>query len=764
MSQISGDLGDLSMFDLFRLEVESQSILLNKNLLDLEDDASSESLLESLMRASHSLKGAARMVGVDAVVKISHVMEDCFVSAQKNEIVITKTHIDHLLKSVDLIDIISKVDEDLQKQWYIENSQEVNDIVEGFSELSNEEGKSASKTKSTKSPAVTPESKDNKTSLKNKKLDVSSLQSTVTGSADDRTLRIDADRMSRILGMASELLVETRGVSKFSDSLNLLKHRQDELMILLGRWRDEVEASSGTSGREYEQVSIQRLDECRSMLIDHLSSLDHYDRRTTNLTNKLYNEVAGSRMRPFSDGLVGFKRMVRDLSRDLNKEVSLNIAGMDTPVDRDVLEKIKAPLNHLLRNAVDHGIESMGVRAENNKPQKATVSLSATHGAGMLRITVKDDGGGINLDRLKKKLIDKGLVDKKMISELEEPELLEFLFLPDFSTRDEVTEISGRGVGLDVVRDMVRELGGTVSVETTLGQGTKFTLQLPLTLSVISALLVNVADEPYAFPLVRVDRILRVPAKDIEVIEGRQYVRYGLDNIGLVSCAQILGFDVPDIEAEELTIVVVSDRLDRYGVVVDQFIGQRQLSVQALDARLGKVPDVSSTALMEDGSPLFVLDIDDLVRSIDHIVRGGRLGNVYQAAQDKIQSERKRVLVIDDSLTIREVERDLLESRGYHVDVAVDGMDGWNAVRTSHYDLVITDIDMPRMDGIELVHAIKQDLHLKSTPVMIVSYKDRQEDRQRGLEAGADYYLTKGSFQDETLIEAVIDLIGEVNE
>jgi two-component system sensor histidine kinase and response regulator WspE len=429
-----------------------------------------------------------------------------------------------------------------------------------------------------------------------------------------------------------------------------------------------------------------------------------------------------------------------------------------------LLEKIKAPLNHLLRNAVDHGIESIDKRAESKKPQQATIKINATHGAGMLRITVKDDGAGIDLELLRSKLIDKRLVDKSMATDLIDTELLEFLFLPDFSTRDEVTEISGRGVGLDVVREMVRDLSGTVSVETASGKGTKFILQLPLTLSVISALLVNIADEPYAFPLLKVDRILRVPAEDIEIIDGRQFVHYGTENIGLVSCAQILGFDVPTIEREELTIVVISDRLDRYGVVVDEFIGQRQLSVQALDARLGKIPDVSSTALMEDGSPLFVLDVDDLVRSIDHIVQGGRVGNVYQAAQDKIESNRKRILVVDDSLTIREVERDLLESNGYHVDVAVDGMDGWNAVRTSEYDLVITDIDMPRMDGIELVDAIKRDLHLTSLPVMIVSYKDRSEDRQRGLEAGADYYLTKGSFQDETLIEAVIDLIGEVAE
>ena len=754
MSQFSGGLGNLSMFDLFRLEVESQSILLNKNLLDLDDDASSANLLESLMRASHSLKGAARMVGVDAVVKISHVMEDCFVSAQKNEIVITKIHIDHLLRAVDLIDLISKVDESSQKQWYADNIQEVETIVEGFSGLSNE------------SNYVVPDNNDKKEKVSsvNKELNEPGAQTAVPVAGEDRTLKIDADRMSRILGMTSELLVETRGINKFTDTLNLLKRRQDELMILLGRWRDEVGISGEVGGREYEKISIQRLDECRNMLMDHLSLLDQYDRRTTNLTNKLYNEVAGSRMRPFSDGTVGFKRLVRDLARDLNKEVSLNIHGLGTPVDRDVLEKIKAPLNHLLRNSVDHGVESVEKRAKKNKPQRATVNLSASHGAGILRVIVEDDGGGIDVEGLKEKLVSKGLVDKKLIPNLEEQELLEFLFLPDFSTRDEVTEISGRGVGLDVVRDMVRELGGTVSVETTSGQGTKFTLQLPLTLSVISALLVNIADEPYAFPLVRVDRVLRVLSTDIEVIEGRQYIRYGLDNIGLVSCAQILGFDVPAIERDELTIVVISDHLGRYGVVVDKFLGQRQLSVQALDARLGKIPDVSSAALMEDGSPLFILDVDDLVRSIDHIVRGGRLGNVYQAAKDKIQSNRKKILVVDDSLTIREVERDLLESKGYYVDVAVDGMDGWNAVRTSHYDLVITDIDMPRMDGIELVNAIKQDLHLKSTPVMIVSYKDRAEDRQRGLEAGADYYLTKGSFQDETLIEAVIDLIGEVSE
>lgn len=773
MSQRSGGLGDLSMFDLFRMEVDNQVASLNKNILELEANPSSPDVLEALMRASHSLKGAARMVGVDPVVKIAHIMEDCFVAAQNNKLVIKPDHADVLLQAVDMIELIAKIDEEKQQSWNQENEEKVIELTENLSCI--KEGKEvtlpghglADKLKGPDSGPDIQKIDGSKTLLPENESSpqhqISKSETPIksTSSVEDKTLKINADRMSRILGMTSELLVESRSIGRFSEALKMIKRRQDELINVIDQWRTENERSGVEVDDGYHYLVSQKLDETRRLLNEHISRLDDFDRRSGNLSSKLYNEVAGSRMQPFSDGAIGFKRMVRDLGREVGKDVSLVINGLETPVDRDVLEKIKAPLNHLLRNAVDHGIENIEVRADQNKPQQAVITLSAKHGNGMLRVIVEDDGAGIDIDRLKSKLLQKKLVDEAMLSELDESELLEFLFLPDFSTRDEVTEISGRGVGLDVVRDLVRELGGTVTIDTKRHLGTKFTLQLPLTLSVISALLVDIAEEPYAFPLVRVDRILRVNSDQLQSIEGRQYVKCGLDNIGLVSGSQILGFNTNTNENEELTIVVISDRLDRYGVVVDKFIGQRQLSVQALDPRLGKVPDVSAAAIMEDGSPLFILDVDDLVRSIDHIVKGGRLSEVYQSAEDRIKSARKRVLVVDDSLTIRGVERDLLESNGYFVEVAVDGMDGWNAVRTSHYDLVITDIDMPRMDGIELVKAIKQDLHLKSIPVMIVSYKDRSEDRRRGLEAGADYYLTKGNFQDETLIEAVIDLIGE---
>ena len=284
---------------------------------------------------------------------------------------------------------------------------------------------------------------------------------------------------------------------------------------------------------------------------------------------------------------------------------------------------------------------------------------------------------------------------------------------------------------------------------------------MPLTLSVLRTLLVEIAGEPYAIPLSQITRTLKLPREKIEALEGRHHFQLGDQAVGLLAAQQVLDCGQPKPAGHELPVVVLGDRQNRYGLVVDGFLGERELVVQPLDARLGKVKDISAAALMEDGSPVLIVDVDDMVRSIEKLVTSGLLAPVQRDGLEPMERKQKRVLAVDDSLTVRELERKLLAGRGYAADVAVDGMDGWNAVRTGHYDLVITDVDMPRMDGIELATLIKRDPLLKSLPVMIVSYKDRDEDRLRGLEAGADYYLTKGSFHDETLLQAVVDLIGE---
>ncbi|WP_455209056.1 response regulator [Kaarinaea lacus] len=775
MSSGSGqysDLSSLSMHDLFRMEAESQTTILAQGLLDLEKDVKSEEKLEILMRASHSVKGAARIVGIDAIVTIAHELEDCFVAAQRRQIELTSSHIDLLLKAVDMIVQIAHMDESETTQWLTQNQDTISSIKHQIATiLSGELTAPTAGDKPIKEAVNKQVARVTKTKRTSAKADVTGVSSKVSEETktvrdiEERVIRVNADRLTRIMGLSSEMLVESGRLRPFADSMLLLKRRQLELSNLLESIKDSIEHTPTSERTRLQLLNAQRkLADCRVLLSERLVELDDYDRRNSNLSSKIYNEVVASRMRPFSDCTQGLQRMVRDIARKLGKEVQLVIDGKDTPVDRDILEKIKAPIMHLVRNAVDHGVEMPDKRKTTNKSAEGAIHLSASHVGGMLTIVVEDDGQGVNLDELRKKIVSRGLAPGEIVTNFLEAELLEFLFLPDFSTKSQVTEISGRGVGLDVVRSLVQEMRGKVNVINKSTGGLRFNIQLPLTLSVISTLMVKISGEPYAFPLSRVDRLLSVSPDQVKTVEGRQYISDDGELVGLIPASHVLELDTPAIQYDEFHVIVVSDRLSRYGIVVDRFIGQRELSVQSLDPRLGKVQDISAAALMEDGTPVLIVDIDDLVRSIDAMAKGGVMGALKPYADVLSHKIRKRILVIDDSLTVREIERQLLESHGYRVDVAVDGMDGWNAVRRTKYQLVVTDVDMPRMDGIELVNSMKQDNQLRSLPIMIVSYKDRPEDRHRGLEAGADYYLAKGSFHDETLIEAVVDLIGEATE
>jgi two-component system, chemotaxis family, sensor histidine kinase and response regulator WspE len=302
---------------------------------------------------------------------------------------------------------------------------------------------------------------------------------------------------------------------------------------------------------------------------------------------------------------------------------------------------------------------------------------------------------------------------------------------------------------------------GSVRVSSQYGKGTRFILQLPITVSVIRALLVEIAAEPFAFPLNRIDQILMLDRHDVLELEGKPHMLLDDQPVGLVEASQVLELPVTPRENGRLPVVVASDRSHRFGVVVDKFLGERDLRVTPLDPRLGKVPNLNSSSVLENGWPVLIIDVEDLIRSIDNLLTGRRVKKL--TVETAVQATRapKRVLVVDDSITVRELERQLLENRGYTVDVAVDGVDGWNAVRSGRYDLVVSDIDMPRMDGIGLVSHIKGDDRLRSIPVIVVSYKDREEDRIRGLDAGANFYLTKSSFHDQTFLDTVVDLIGE---
>jgi two-component system sensor histidine kinase and response regulator WspE len=762
------------LLDLFRDEVRTNVQAINDGLAALERDASNLEAVESLARAVHSIKGAARVVNVDVAVKLADVLETCFVQAQKGQLVVGSDSVRTLLRGAGKLTEIGEAIGPEFASWLSVQAGEIDGLVEEIQILSGAKGglkaekPETSETPPTDSgppraPQTHPGLAEDKTTVSAKPPTApSTAPRTPGGESVEQVVRVTAQSLTRLMGLAGESLVEARWLQPFSKSLLELKRQQ----AFLGDTLEELQqvlppGDAHDRGNALLADATRRLAECRRILSDRISEFDIRARNADDLNSRLYHEVIASRMRPFRDGVQGFPRMVRDLARQMGKNVAFRVRGETTDVDRDILEKLEAPLNHILRNAVDHGLETPEERAAAGKVEACRLEVEARHSAGMLVITVSDDGRGIDLEKIRRKVIERQLADQRMAKDLSDSELLDFLFLPAFSTSENVTEVSGRGVGLDVVHSMVHSVGGSVRIHTQPGQGTSFRLELPITLSVIRAVLVRIAGEPYAFPHNRIDRLVRLPMSELHSLENRQHFEVDGRNVGIVLAHQVLDLEAGRPEGDDLFVILFSNHSHQYGLVVDAFCGERDLVVRPLDRRLGKVPNINAAAILDDGSPVLIVDLDDLRRSIERMLQSRPL---RRADEDTVRSEKtqtKRILVVDDSITVREVQRQLLVNQGYEVEVAVDGMEGWNAVQQGQFDLIVTDIDMPRLNGIDLVRMIKEHPRFQRAPVVIVSYKDREEDRMRGLEAGADYYLTKSSFHDETLLGVVRDLIGD---
>ncbi|QEI06790.1 hybrid sensor histidine kinase/response regulator [Pigmentiphaga aceris] len=811
----SDQLRDASLLELFQMEAVAQAEVLNGGLLALERDPTSAVHLEACMRAAHSLKGAARIVDLDPGVRIAHVMEDVLVDAQAGRLLLESRHIDVLLQGVDLLlqvgdpvrhmtisieqvdayvvalgAVVATPSADTFALPAVDTSMSflgdlpAIDTVTPFTDLSTplvpllpvipnalaSDGYGIPAIPAT--PAIpvipaTPLAPPPPPVVEEAPEPVLKLPARPgledTDDDQDRALRVNARTLNRLVGFAGETLVEAHWLKPFNASVLRLRRNQQGATRAVARVQDLL-AERGLDDPRLDaalEEARRLLESCQQGLGERMGELDRFGSRVEHLSQRLYDTALACRMRPFADALPGGTRMVRDLARTLGKQARLEISGETTQVDRDILEALDAPLTHLLRNALDHGVETPAERLAMGKSAEGVLRLHAMHRAGKLLIEVSDDGEGIDLARLRSRIQQRGYANAETAERLSEAELLAFLFLPGFSTRNAVTEFSGRGVGLDVVQTLMRQLRGTARIEQQQGRGTRVVMELPLSLSVVRSLLVDVGGEIYAFPLALVDCTVRVPAEDIVSLEGHQHFAMGNRQIGLVSARQVLQEGNADGHPGDVPVVVIGVDDTAFGVTVDKLLGERTIAIQPLDPRLGKVQDIMAGAVLDDGTPVLVLDVEDLLRSIDKLVSGGRLARVDARQVAPVAHARKHVLVVDDSLTVRELERKLLHNRGYEVSVAVDGMEGWNMLHAGRFDLVVTDVDMPRMDGIELVSRIRAEPRLRAMPVMVVSYKDREEDRRRGLDAGADYYLAKGSFHDDALLDAVADLIGE---
>ena len=515
------------------------------------------------MRAAHSLKGAARIVGLDAAVRVAHAMEDAFVAAQKGQVVLRPEHVDILLRGVNFLVQIAQLGEAELPAWQSDHAAEVNALAADLAAV--KEGRVEAKPPSPPvEPArVEPPAAEAPTPTP---ATAAPLPTPPTEPADhdhdrdrekDRVVRVTAESLTRLMGLAGEALVQSHRLRPMVNALWRLRERQSRLMETLQVLEDRLPGTGSSrgiagsaaapslsaAGRELLAKARGRAAEGLQALSETVEALESFAHHSEDLSSRLHHEVLASRMRPLADGIRGFSRLVRDLARELGKEARFEVAGETTGVNRDILDRLEAPLNHLIRNALDHGIETPDERRSAGKPAAGTIRLEARHRAGMLQLVLTDDGRGVDLERLRAKVVERGLADPAMARRLGEAELLDFLFLPGFSTKQEVTAVSGRGVGLDVVHSMVHSVRGTVRVASRPGQGMRFILQLPITVSVIRALLVEIAGEPYAFPLSRIDRILMVDPGDVRDLEGKPHVLLDDQLVGLVEATSVLELD-----------------------------------------------------------------------------------------------------------------------------------------------------------------------------------------------------------------------------
>jgi len=783
---MSSGFEDSSLFDLFRMEAEEQVRVLQDELIQVETGKATAASLESLMRAAHSLKGAARIIGLDVIVQLTHAMEDRFVKAQAG-VALDSADIDRMLQATDWLTRLQAVTETETAGWLETNTPAIaafaatfaNDAPQAGNSAAHApkpdapEAKSPSKSSSSRRKAskevdqgakdATPPSKplsaaipaptpQIKTPLADKTSSALSAESSDTiltqissqdRAASERSVRIAADRFDQILSLASETLVASRKLAMQSD---LFERNQRAV----ARFVHVLEDSSATdTARSAAQKEIAHQT---SILATSITELDFHLRANERTAERLYRTVLAGRLRPFSEGIVSIARLVRDTSRNLGKSVRLEVLGDRTRVDRDILERLEAPLSHLITNAIDHGIETPAERTAAGKPAEAHLSLHARHENGRLVIKVSDDGQGIHRDQLRNRIIARNFVTHETAACLSDNELFEFLFLPGFSTRESVSTISGRGVGLNVVQSMVQEAGGSVTVSSEPGLGTTFRIALPITRSVIKAIRLQVEGEFFAVPLVRIDRVafLEATVNSQASSDSAPTLTTEFDGkvLTVVSLGSLLGLSTRPLPSGTIPMLLSGG----IAFAVDRLVDEIELSVRRLDRRLGKIPGVSASSLDENGLPLLILDMEDLIQVVQ-----GRSTTVESTISTSLAPH---VLVVDDSHTVREIERRILVRAGYTVTTAQNGQEAWNLLRLNDYDLLVSDVDMPQMNGIELVLKVREHPHFGRMPIIILSYKDREEDRRRGLDAGADFYLTKGDFQNDVFRQAVEDLIG----
>ena len=753
-------------------ELQEHARALERDLLALEkgpESAERTELINTLFRTAHSLKGAARSVDIGIIETACHQLEEVFAAARDGQLALDGTLFELLLATADALRETGMLLERGQAVSAGPLAAVVPRLVEASSDVV-----AFAKAAGTPAKSVPVRSDAGNTgSPADSEAPVLSEAVPREPQGQESFVRLTTGKLDRLLAESSDLLLARNRLERRLEQIDQLKDAFRGLRTDWSRIGPKLRRNGDLSGgalttqargavKRGEAAGVTSAAAALTLYRDDLKRIEHdleelasgfrQDCRALGRSaSGLQAEVHQTRMMPLGEACEGLGRMVRDLSAPLGKAVVLVVNGSDIEIDRAIIDAIRDPLRHLVRNAVDHAIEPVEIRRDAGKSETGHITVEAVLRGAQVEISVTDDGRGLDVSAIREHARKRNLPGSES-----EDDLLRHIFVPGFSTAPMITELSGRGVGLDVVKTQIEALRGTVNVSSDTGYGTGFTLSLPLTLATIRALLITSGGQTFAIDTASIRQLLRVKPSEIQSLGGRSTLVRGTLPMPAARLSHLLSLPGSErLSGEDLTpCVVIAAGVRDAALIVDDVQAEREMVVKSLGPRLAGLRNYSGGTVLPDGAAALILNCADLVAAAY-----GQVPTIPFADRVPDEARQQRILVADDSVTTRTMEKSILEAAGYEVMTAADGAEAWSMLQDKGADLVVSDVEMPRMDGFSLAEAIRGSHRFKEVPVILVTARESEEDRARGLRAGADAYLGKSAFDQRGLLDAVSQLL-----
>lgn len=722
----------------FKIEAKEHLSALNEGLINLEKSSPEKEteLIETIFREAHSLKGAARSVNLKEIESLCQSMENIFASLKRKECAASPQLFDALHQASDCVSNLISSEEEIN----ISETKNINEVIRNLERV-------------LKVVPLQPLEKQQIEKEPKKKELIQSIPLT-------DTVRISTAKLDSILFQAEEMLSVKLSASQRAVQLQEMAASfavwekewtkiQPNIRVLAGDIQHKQENDKLLAFFKSNHDFIKSLETGLTLVA---KSAENDTRQFGGMVDNLLEDMKKVLMLPFSSVLGAFPKLARDLSHESGKEVELLIEGEDIEIDRRILDEMKDPLIHLLRNCIDHGIEKPDERRLKKKPPCGTIRFALTSSDGSkIEIMVSDDGVGINASLVKSAAIKRGIISFEEAGKLSEQESLLLIFRSGISTSPIITEVSGRGLGLAIVHEKVEKLNGIVSFETQADIGTTFRIIVPLTLATFRGLLVQVKDQLFVLPAANVERALRISSEEIRTMENLETISLNGEIISLVRLGNVL--ELPGKSNLDMTtqIVILGSEAKHIAFVVDEILHEQEILVKSLGKLLSRVRNIAGATVFRSGRVVPILNVHDLIKSA--------VKTVKKPAVKETETKRNTILVVEDSITSRTLLMNILETAGYDVKTTVDGLDAFTALQNQEFDLVVSDVDMPEMNGFELTAKIRADKKLSEMPVVLVTALESREHKERGIKVGANAYIVKSSFDQSNLLEVIRRLI-----